>query len=207
MVNPIAVWHEEHVYFGQLLRRLRHELDVFHGAERPNYELMLDIVTYLRDYGDQYHHPREDEAFARLARRAPELELPLARLKQEKLRPLVPSLAVRSASTNPAGTLGYGAFGGGGSGEGPSAGTHGEDGASWTSLAAAGGASATAGSGGWGGAGPISATAGQTGTIGGSGGGGAGVGVIVVRANEGALGSCVHQPAVTSPVPVYINCP
>jgi outer membrane protein TolC len=37
----------------------------------------------------------------------------LARLKQEKLRPLVPSLAVRSASTNPAGTLGYGAFGGG----------------------------------------------------------------------------------------------
>ncbi len=37
----------------------------------------------------------------------------LARLKQEKIRPLVPSLAVRSASTNPAGTLGYGTFGGG----------------------------------------------------------------------------------------------
>jgi outer membrane protein TolC len=37
----------------------------------------------------------------------------LARLKQEKLRPLVPSLAVRSVSTNPSGSLGYGAFGGG----------------------------------------------------------------------------------------------
>lgn len=37
----------------------------------------------------------------------------LARLKQEKIRPLVPSLAVRSASTNPAGSLGYGVFGGG----------------------------------------------------------------------------------------------
>jgi outer membrane protein TolC len=37
----------------------------------------------------------------------------LTRLKQEKIRPLVPSLAVRSASTNPAGTLGYGTFGGG----------------------------------------------------------------------------------------------
>jgi outer membrane protein TolC len=37
----------------------------------------------------------------------------LARLKQEKIRPLVPSLAVRSASTNPSGSLGYGAFGGG----------------------------------------------------------------------------------------------
>ena len=37
----------------------------------------------------------------------------LARLKQEKMRPLVPSLAVRSVSTNPSGSLGYGAFGGG----------------------------------------------------------------------------------------------
>jgi outer membrane protein TolC len=37
----------------------------------------------------------------------------LARLKQEKLRPLVPSLVLRGASTNPAGTLAYGAFGGG----------------------------------------------------------------------------------------------
>lgn len=37
----------------------------------------------------------------------------LARLKQEKLRPLVPSLALRSVSTNPSGSLGYGTFGGG----------------------------------------------------------------------------------------------
>jgi len=37
----------------------------------------------------------------------------LARLKQEKIRPLVPSLAVRSVSTNPSGSLGYGVFGGG----------------------------------------------------------------------------------------------
>lgn len=41
----------------------------------------------------------------------------LARLKAEKLRPLVPSLAVRSVSTNPSGSLGYGAFGGGPSGK------------------------------------------------------------------------------------------
>lgn len=68
-INPIAAWHDEHVYFGRLLKLLGKELDVFHGGERPNYELMLDIVGYLRDYGDQYHHPREDEAYARLARR------------------------------------------------------------------------------------------------------------------------------------------
>ncbi len=37
----------------------------------------------------------------------------LARLKQEKVRPLVPSLALRSTATNPSGSLGWGGFGGG----------------------------------------------------------------------------------------------
>ena len=37
----------------------------------------------------------------------------LTRLKQEKIRPLIPSVALRSVSTNPSGSLGYGAFGGG----------------------------------------------------------------------------------------------
>jgi hemerythrin-like domain-containing protein len=83
MTNPIAAWHAEHVYFGHLLELLRRQLDLFHRGERPNYELMLDILSYLRDYTDQYHHPREDEAFARLAKRCPDLELVLARLEQE----------------------------------------------------------------------------------------------------------------------------
>jgi outer membrane protein TolC len=37
----------------------------------------------------------------------------LARLRQEKLRPLTPSVLLRGAATNPAGTLAAGAFGGG----------------------------------------------------------------------------------------------
>jgi outer membrane protein TolC len=37
----------------------------------------------------------------------------LERLRQEKLRPLVPSVLVRSISTNPSGSLGVGSFGGG----------------------------------------------------------------------------------------------
>ena len=44
---------------------------------------MQDIVTYLRDYSDRFHHPREDVAFARLAKHCPDLELVLARLGQE----------------------------------------------------------------------------------------------------------------------------
>jgi len=83
MTDPVAAWHAEHAYFNQLLRLLHRQVDVFHTGERPNYELMLDIIAYLREYSDRFHHPREDAAFARLAQRCPELELLLARLRQE----------------------------------------------------------------------------------------------------------------------------
>jgi hemerythrin-like domain-containing protein len=81
--SPADAWHAEHAYFGKLLRLLQREMDVFHTAERPNYQLMLDVISYLREFGDRFHHPREDVAFARLKLRCPELELPLARLRQE----------------------------------------------------------------------------------------------------------------------------
>lgn len=83
MKSAVVAWHEEHVYFNQLLHLLQREVDVFQRGERPNYELMDEIVSYLRDYGDQAHHPREDAAFERLAKRCPDMELALARLQQE----------------------------------------------------------------------------------------------------------------------------
>lgn len=83
MIVPVVAWHEEHVDFSRLLDLLEKELDAFNAGETPQYELMLDIVSYLRDYGDQVHHPREDEAFRRMAPRCPDLELELARLAQE----------------------------------------------------------------------------------------------------------------------------
>jgi hemerythrin-like domain-containing protein len=83
MANPIAAWHAEHVYFKQLLDLLHKQVDAFQTGKRPNYELMLDIISYLSDYSDKYHHPREDVAFARLAKHCPDIELVLARLRQE----------------------------------------------------------------------------------------------------------------------------
>jgi len=83
MADPIAAWHAEHGYFRRLLALLRKQIDVFRTGERPNYELMLDIVSYLRDFTDQVHHPREDVAFMHLARYRPDLALVLERLNQE----------------------------------------------------------------------------------------------------------------------------
>ena len=83
MSDPIAGWHQEHEKFAQVLDLLQREVDAFHRGERPNYELMSDIVYYLRHYADCVHHPREDVAFRRLVRRDPSLELQINRLLQE----------------------------------------------------------------------------------------------------------------------------
>lgn len=83
MNDPISAWHAEHVYFSHLLDMLQRELDVFHFGGRPNYELAQDIIGYLHDYGDQFHHPREDRVFERMAKRSRDLELVIARLRQQ----------------------------------------------------------------------------------------------------------------------------
>jgi hemerythrin-like domain-containing protein len=83
VVDPVAVWREEHEYFARLLGLLQKQVDVFHSGSKPNYTLMQDIVSYLREYADQFHHPREDVAFERLASYCPEFELVVARLRQE----------------------------------------------------------------------------------------------------------------------------
>jgi hemerythrin-like domain-containing protein len=81
--NPVDIWHAEHVYFQRLLRLLHRQVDVFETGQRPNYQLMLDILTYLREYSDVFHHPREDVAFAQLAKRCPDMAPLLANLRQE----------------------------------------------------------------------------------------------------------------------------
>ncbi len=83
MAGPVAAWHSEHADFRRLLALLQRQVEVFHTGERPNYELMLDIISYLREFADRFHHPREDAAFACLAKRFPEMKPDLARLSQE----------------------------------------------------------------------------------------------------------------------------
>jgi hemerythrin-like domain-containing protein len=83
VAEPLALWHAEHVNFAGLLDLLESQVRAFHAGERPNYDLMADIVFYLRSYSDYVHHPREDVAFALLAEREPGLELEISRLRQE----------------------------------------------------------------------------------------------------------------------------
>jgi len=83
IMHPIDIWHGEHVNFAKLLDLLDGQLVTLHAADRPDYELMRDIIYYLRHYSDRYHHPREDLVFALMLNRDPSLELIINRLLQE----------------------------------------------------------------------------------------------------------------------------
>ena len=83
MLNPIDAWHADHARFVRLLDMLEKEVVLFHSGEQPNYELMRDIVLWLRHYADGVHHPREDLAFERMVQRDPDLRIPVNRLLQE----------------------------------------------------------------------------------------------------------------------------
>lgn len=83
MVDPIAAWHADHMRFARLLDFVEQQMTVFHDGQDPDYELMRDVVYYLHHYADRYHHPREDVAFARLAKRDPDLKPAINRLLQE----------------------------------------------------------------------------------------------------------------------------
>lgn len=81
--DPLARWHAEHINFAALLDLLELQVAAFHSGERPDYDLMVDILHYLHSYSDLVHHPREDVAFARMAEREPALSMVLSRLMQE----------------------------------------------------------------------------------------------------------------------------
>lgn len=83
MSDSIALWHAEHRHFVRLLDLLEQQVLAFHADDGPNYELMLDVVNYLRYFPDRYHHSREDVAFACLAKRDPGMKPLIERMLQE----------------------------------------------------------------------------------------------------------------------------
>lgn len=83
MSASIAYWRAEHSNFAHLLDLLEKNLAAFHTDAAPDYELLLDIVTYLQHFPDRYHHPREEVAFTHLERRDAALVPLLERLRKE----------------------------------------------------------------------------------------------------------------------------
>jgi hemerythrin-like domain-containing protein len=71
MSYVIEILRQEHRNIEKLLRVLERELNVFDRGERPDYEIVLAVIDYFKDYPDSCHHPKEDMIFERLKLRDP----------------------------------------------------------------------------------------------------------------------------------------
>ena len=71
MTYMIEVLRQEHCNIERLLRVLERELGVFDCGDRPDYEVILGVIEYFKDYPDSCHHPKEDMIIEKLKARDP----------------------------------------------------------------------------------------------------------------------------------------
>jgi hemerythrin-like domain-containing protein len=71
MTYVIEVLRQEHRNIEKLLRVLEREFSVFDRGGRPNYEAVLGVIEYFKDYPNSCHHPKEDAIFEKLMSRDP----------------------------------------------------------------------------------------------------------------------------------------
>lgn len=71
MTYIIEVLRQEHYNIESLLRVLERELSVFERGDRPDYEVILAVINYFKDYPDSCHHPKEDLIVEKLRARDP----------------------------------------------------------------------------------------------------------------------------------------
>ncbi len=83
LTDILETLYSEHRYISSLLEALEQEAARLKPRRIPDYHLLLDIIDYLTHYPDQYHHPREDILFGKMAARDKEFAPLLARLERE----------------------------------------------------------------------------------------------------------------------------
>ena len=69
MTKIIESLREEHRNIEEVLLVLEHELNIFSRGDRPDYEIINAVISYLLDYPDCCHHPKEDMIFEKLKAR------------------------------------------------------------------------------------------------------------------------------------------
>lgn len=71
MPAVIETLRTDHVNMARLLHLVEAEIDAFQAGKVPDYALLGDILDYMLNYPDLYHHPIENAIYRRLRKRAP----------------------------------------------------------------------------------------------------------------------------------------
>ncbi len=83
MNDIMQALHTDHVNFSRLLNILTENLRILRDGGRPDYTAMLDVIEYLEDYADLYHHPKEDAIYEICLERNPEARAVITELMQQ----------------------------------------------------------------------------------------------------------------------------
>jgi hemerythrin-like domain-containing protein len=76
---------EDHRNMAIMLDLLARQVDYIRDGERPDYELIHDIMRYLTTYSDAVHHPKEDLLYARIQTEQPSIAAGLKRIEPDHI--------------------------------------------------------------------------------------------------------------------------
>ena len=71
MPDVIAALNRDHANIAKLLELIESEILAIEVGKTPDYPLMQDVMRYMTQYSDRFHHPKEDLIFAKLLRLDP----------------------------------------------------------------------------------------------------------------------------------------
>jgi len=83
MQQVLVNLHAEHVNIMRILDYLEEQVQLLEKGENPEWDLMYDVMHYMTNYPDLYHHPKEDMIFDRLRSRTAEFDGHVGQLLQE----------------------------------------------------------------------------------------------------------------------------
>ena len=76
MPDVLDQLNKDHRNIESLLRIIEQEINTFETGERPDYELVQSVLSYLLTYPDLYHHPLEDAVVRKLMDGPGEVDVP-----------------------------------------------------------------------------------------------------------------------------------
>lgn len=82
-MNTLSELHQDHINLTRLLDILQRKVVRLREGVHPDFSLMADVVSYVGDYADQYHHPHEDLMYEFFRGRDSELDKHFAECEQE----------------------------------------------------------------------------------------------------------------------------
>ena len=85
MPNVIAALDRDHANVAKLLELLESEILAIEVGKTPDYPLLQDIMRYMTQYPDRFHHPKEDLIFAQLLRCEPRARADVEDLLEEHI--------------------------------------------------------------------------------------------------------------------------